>query len=180
MDQSSLGAEFRTLGEEIKTRRELLDKLLRSRSESGVEAHLQDTRDSNVHILDRALTPARPYFPSLHNDLLYGLLAGLVVGVGAAMLGQILDRAIKSPEEVEREIGLPTLAVIRDVEEAGRAGGASSLHCYGYGYGNAGVEPRSAPRPRRRNGAPRAGGAPRARTGQEEAAMAAMKTPARI
>ncbi|HYL05575.1 MAG TPA: polysaccharide biosynthesis tyrosine autokinase [Thermoanaerobaculia bacterium] len=143
MDQSSLGAEFRTLGEEIKTRRDLLDKLLRTQSETGVEAHLQDTRDSNVHILDRALTPARPFSPSLQTDLLYGLLIGLLLGVGTALVAELLDRAIRTPEEVERQLGLPMLAVIRDVEEAGAGSGTSSLHCYGYGH--AGGERRAGP-----------------------------------
>jgi polysaccharide biosynthesis transport protein len=146
MDQSSLGAEFRTLGEEIATRRELLDRLLRTRSETGVEAHLQDTRDSNVHILDRALTPARPFRPSLPNDLLYALLIGLVLGVVMAMVAELLDRAIKSPEQVERQLALPTLAVIRDVEEAGTAYGTSPPHGYGYGHGYGhGQAPRKAP-----------------------------------
>ena len=125
MDQSSLGAQFRILGEEITTRRELLDKLLRTQSETGVEAHLQDTRDSNVHILDRALTPTRPFRPSLPKDLSYGLLLGLVLGVVAAMVAEVLDRAVKTPEQVERQLGIPTLAVIRDVEESGAAYGPS-------------------------------------------------------
>jgi capsular exopolysaccharide synthesis family protein len=185
MDQSSLGAEFRTLGEEIGTRRELLDRLLRTRSETGVEAHLQDTRDSNVQILDRALTPARPFRPSLPNDLLYALLIGLVLGVAMATAAELLDRAIKTPEQVERQLGLPTLAVIRDVEEAGTSYGTSPPHGYGYGHGHGygygygqdqgqgqgsghgdtGVERPAAARPWRRGGARQSGGAASARTG---------------
>jgi len=189
MSQSSLGAEFRTLGEEIKTRRDLLDKLLRAQSETGVEAHLEDTRDSNVHILDRALTPRRPYRPSLQTDLLYGLLIGLLLGVGTALVAELLDRAIRSPEEVERQLGLPTLAVIRDVEGAGTAHDASSLHCYDYGYGNAGAERHPAARPSRpwsragrasrasHGGAPRSALAVKVRTAT---ARAAPQAPARI
>jgi capsular exopolysaccharide synthesis family protein len=174
MDQSSLGAEFRTLEDEIRTRRELLDKLLRSQSETGVEAHLQDTRDSNVHILDRALTPARPFLPSLQKDLSYGLLLGLLVGVVTALVAEVLDRAIKTPEEVERQLGLATLAVIRDVEETGTVYGTSPLHRYG--HGQAGLERRgAAPRPWGRGGAQPAGGgvAARARTDRDKAAMKA-------
>jgi len=177
LDQTSIGAEFRTLSEEIKPRRELLDRLLRTQSETGVEAHLQDTRDSNVHILDRALLPARPFFPSLQTDLVYGFLIGLLLGAGTALLAELLDRAIKTPEEVERKTGLPTLAVIRDVEDAGTAYGAASLHGHGYGYGDAAVERRSAVRPWSRGGARPAGGAARARTGQDKAAG---KGPAQI
>jgi capsular exopolysaccharide synthesis family protein len=174
MDQSSLGAEFRTLEDEIRTRRELLDKLLRSQSETGVEAHLQDTRDSNVHILDRALTPARPFLPSLQQDLSYGLLLGLLVGVVTALVAAVLDRAIKTPEEVERQLGLATLAVIRDVEETGTVYGTSPPHRYG--QGQAGLERHAAaPRPWSRGGAQAAGGgaAARARTDRDKAAVKA-------
>ncbi|HEV3073421.1 MAG TPA: polysaccharide biosynthesis tyrosine autokinase [Thermoanaerobaculia bacterium] len=177
MDQSSLGAEFRTLGEEITTRRELLDKLLRTQSETGVEARLQDTRDSNVHILDRALTPARPFLPSLPKDLLYGLLLGLVLGVATAMVADLLDRAIKTPEQVEQQLGLPALAVIRDVEEVGAAYGTSPPPGYAYGYGQARVERRAAAQACNRGGVQHAAGAARARTGKEQAAV---KAPVRI
>ena len=178
MDQSSLGAQFRNLDEEIQTRRELLDKLLRSQSETGVEAHLQDTRDSNVHILDRALTPARPFLPSLQKDLSYGLLFGLLLGVVTALAAEVLDRAIKTPEEVDRHLGLPMLAVIRDVEETGTIYGTSPPHRYGYGH--SGVERRSAAaRPWSRGGAQHAGGGVAART-RTDRDKAAMKAAARI
>ncbi len=56
------------------------------------------------------------------------------------MLIEFLDRTIKTPEEIERKLGLPTLAVIHDLSETGKAYGDSS---YGYGYGY-GAEPASA------------------------------------
>jgi succinoglycan biosynthesis transport protein ExoP len=135
MDQNSQAAEFQNLGVEIKTRRELLDKLLREQSENEVQARLQDTRDSNVHVVDRALVPGGPFYPSLRKDVSYGLLFGLLLGVGAALLIEFLDRTIKTAEEVERRIGLPTLAVIQDIDEAGKAYGYSGRYGYGYGYG---------------------------------------------
>jgi len=135
MDQNSQAAEFQNLGVEIKTRRELLDKLLREHSENEVQARLQDTRDSNVHVVDRALVPGGPFYPSLRKDVSYGMLFGLLLGVGMALLIEFLDRTIKTSEEVERRLGLPTLAVIQDIDEAGRAYGYSERYAYGYGYG---------------------------------------------
>jgi len=54
----------------------MLDKLLSSQSETAVEARLQDTSDSNVHVVDRALLPRRPFYPSLQTDAVFGLLLG--------------------------------------------------------------------------------------------------------
>jgi capsular exopolysaccharide synthesis family protein len=61
----------------------------------------------------------------------------LLLGVGGAVLIEFLDRTIKSPDEVERRLGVPTLAVIQDLSEAGKTYGYSS---YGYGYGSGGAE----------------------------------------
>jgi succinoglycan biosynthesis transport protein ExoP len=135
IDQSSAAVEYTNLKVEIQTRRDLLDELLRKQSETEVAVRLQDTRESNVRIIDKALVPGGPFRPSLHKDVSYGLLLGLLFGVGCAVLIELLDRTIKSPEEVERRLGLPTLAVIQDLAEDGKTYGYAS---YGYGYGAGG------------------------------------------
>ena len=136
IDQSSAAVEFTNLRVEIETRRELLDELLKRQSEAEVAANLQDTRDSNVRIIDRALVPGGAFRPSLRQDLTYGLLIGLVLGIGCAALIEFLDRTMKTPEDVERRLALPTLALVPDLAAAGRGG-------YGYGYGetDAGPQP---------------------------------------
>jgi capsular exopolysaccharide synthesis family protein len=150
MDQNSKATEFQNLGVEIKSSRELLDKLLREHQENEVQARLQDTRDSNVHVVDRAMVPGGPFYPSLRKDATYGLLLGLLLGVGTALLIEFLDRTVKTAEEVERRLGLPTLAVIQDIADAGRAYGYYGRYGYGYGYG---AEPAPAARVRLGSGA---------------------------
>ena len=54
------------------------------------------------------------------------------------MLIEFLDRTVKTPEEIERQLGLPTLAVIQDLSDAGKAYGYSAA--YGYGYGEQAAE----------------------------------------
>jgi capsular exopolysaccharide synthesis family protein len=134
MDQNQEAVEYNNLGVEIKTRRDLMNELMRKQSENDVQARLQDTRDSNVHIVDHALVPGGPFQPSLRKDLSYGLLLGLLLGVGCSLLIEFMDRTMKSPEEVERRLALPTLAVIQDIYEAGRLYGYER-YGDGYGYG---------------------------------------------
>ena len=147
IDQSSSAVQFTNLKVEIETRRELLNELLRRQSETEVAVRLQDTRESNVRIIDHALVPAGPSRPSLRKDLTYGLLVGLLLGIGAALLIEFLDRTVKSPEEVERRFGLATLAVIQDIADVGKTYGYSA---YGYGYGD--PPPSTGERPRVRAG----------------------------
>jgi succinoglycan biosynthesis transport protein ExoP len=132
IDQNSAAVEYTNLKVEIQTRRDLLDELLRKQSETEVAVRLQDTRQSNIRIIDKALVPGGPFQPSLRKDISYGVLLGLLFGIACAVLIEFLDRTVKTPEEVERKLGLPMLAVIQDLAESGKAyGGYSS---YGYGY----------------------------------------------
>jgi capsular exopolysaccharide synthesis family protein len=71
----------------------------------------------------------------LRKDVSYGMLFGLLLGVGTALLIEFLDRTVKTAEEVERRIALPTLAVIQDIDDAGKAYGYYGRYGYGYGYG---------------------------------------------
>jgi succinoglycan biosynthesis transport protein ExoP len=130
IDQNSAAVEYTNLKVEIQTRRDLLDELMRKQSETEVAVRLQDTRQSNIRIIDKALVPGGPFQPSLRKDVTYGLLMGLLFGIGCAVLLEFLDRTVKSPEEVERKLGLPTLAVIYDIAESGKSYGYAS---YGYG-----------------------------------------------
>jgi succinoglycan biosynthesis transport protein ExoP len=139
MDQSSDSVIFSNLKVEIETRRSLLNDLLRKQSETEVTARLQDTRDSNVTIVDRALVPGAPSFPSLRKSGSSGLLVGLLASAALILLIEFLDRTIKTPEEVERRLALPTLAVIPDISEGGRS--------YGYGYGLRRSEARARKKP---------------------------------
>jgi succinoglycan biosynthesis transport protein ExoP len=138
MDQSSDAVEYTNLQTEIKTRRGLLDELLRSQSETEVTARLQDTRDSNVHIIDHALVPGGAFYPSLRKDATTGLLIGFLLSAALVLVIEFLDRTLKTPEEVERRLGLSTLAVIPDLTEGSRSYGyftryGQSGQSYGYG-----------------------------------------------
>jgi succinoglycan biosynthesis transport protein ExoP len=138
IDQNSAAVEYTNLKVEVETRRDLLDELLRKQSETEVTVRLQDTRESNIRIIDKALVPGGPFRPSLRKDITYGLLLGLLFGVGIAVVIEFLDRTVKTPEEVERKLGVPTLAVIHDISESSKGYGYSGG--YGYGYGDTPAE----------------------------------------
>lgn len=132
LENGSVAVQYNNLQVEISTRRELLDELLRRQSETEVALRIQDTSESNVRVVDRALVPGAPHFPSLRRNVSMGLAAGLLLGLGAALLLEFLDRTLKGADEIERLLGLPVLGVIPDLDDA-RVG--KSGYGYGYGYG---------------------------------------------
>lgn len=133
MQLNSAAVEYNNLKMEVSTRRSLLDDMMKKQSETGVASRLEGTRESNVRIVDRALVPGAPFQPSLRKSVTYGVLFGFVLGVAAVLVIEYLDRTIKTPEELQRLMGLPTLAVIPDIAEDGTKSGYRYGYSYGYG-----------------------------------------------
>lgn len=133
---NSAAVEYNNLRVEISTRRSLLDDLLRKQTETGVASRLEGTATSNVVVVDRALLPGSAFRPSLQRNLALGVLLGFGLGLGAVFLVEYLDRTIKTPEDVDRILGLPVLAIVPDMEDGGRQ---RSYYGSAYGYGQRSV-----------------------------------------
>lgn len=65
-----------------------------------------------VHVILPAPVPLAPSSPGLAVVVALGLLAGLVLGVGAALARNLLDVSIKTAEQLRRVTGAPNLASI--------------------------------------------------------------------
>ncbi|MEZ5312654.1 MAG: hypothetical protein R2862_02875 [Thermoanaerobaculia bacterium] len=88
---NSAAVEYNNLQVEISTRRSLLDELVRKQSETDVSSRLQATGESNVRIVDRALVPGGPPWPSLQRSLTMGIGAGCSP-IGLVFLLHYMDR----------------------------------------------------------------------------------------
>jgi polysaccharide biosynthesis transport protein len=63
-------------------------------------------------LIQPALLPGSPSSPDLRKNIALALLAGLFLGVGAAVLRDRTDQRIRDRVNVEREIGAPVLAMV--------------------------------------------------------------------
>ncbi len=68
-----------------------------------------------VTLFDRALLPTRPVAPNPARNLALAAVLGLVAGVGLMFAAEYLDVAVRGPEDVERLVALPVLALIPKV-----------------------------------------------------------------
>jgi capsular polysaccharide biosynthesis protein len=78
------------------------------------DVSLQFDGFDNIEVLDVASLPDLPSGP---NRLLYvviGIILGGIVGVGIIFVIEFLDKSIKTPDDVERRLGLRMLAIIPD------------------------------------------------------------------
>ena len=69
-------------------------------------------KGNNVRIIDPAQTPGLPIRPNKKVNLLFGLLAGLGLGVITALLLDMLDQSVRTQEDVERKLHLPFLGIV--------------------------------------------------------------------
>jgi capsular polysaccharide biosynthesis protein len=63
-------------------------------------------------VVEKAALPASPVSPNPLRNILLALAAGLMIGVGLACLIEYLDDNWRSPDEVERVSGVPTLGIV--------------------------------------------------------------------
>ena len=70
----------------------------------------------NVQIVDEAVEANSPYNINIVKESIIYLVAGLVLGVGAAYLLFIMDKTIKDTDTVEKKLGLTVMGVVPEVE----------------------------------------------------------------
>lgn len=108
-DMSEKLVQYHILQHDADSNKQLYDGLLQKLKEAGITAGL---KSSNIRIVDPALVPTSPARPDRTKNILLAILVGLVGGVGLAFLREYLDNTVKSPDDVERLAGLPSLAVV--------------------------------------------------------------------
>ena len=70
---------------------------------------------NNISVIDRARLPSSPVSPRVPVNIGIGLLLGLLLGAGAAVGRGLMDRTLKTPEDVERELGATTLGLLPNI-----------------------------------------------------------------
>jgi len=85
-------------------------KMLRTKYE---QARIRrESQESDLRILELAITPKRA-IPRVHfKNVLIGALVGLLLGIALAFLLEYLDQTIKDPGEVEKALELPLLGFV--------------------------------------------------------------------
>ncbi len=70
----------------------------------------------NITLYDRALPPSRPISADKRKKMGMGVLMGLCLGIGAALMWELADKRIKSRDDIKRYLKLNILGVIPKVK----------------------------------------------------------------
>jgi succinoglycan biosynthesis transport protein ExoP len=110
--------QYNILKRQVDTDKQLYDGLLQRMKEAGVSAGLQS---NNIHVVDTAKVPRSPHSPNKPLNLSLALAIGLMLGTGLAFFIEFLDSSVKTPDDVDRYIKLPSLGVIPALGSVGSA-----------------------------------------------------------
>jgi polysaccharide biosynthesis transport protein len=120
MAQNEAAITYRIIDQEVKTNTELLNGLLQKSKENDVV--LAGT-PNNIHVVDYAISPDEPVGPGRMRVVVLALVLSLGFGMAFAIFLEYLNDTVRSTEDVEKMLRLPTLAVIPaigDLKATGR------------------------------------------------------------
>lgn len=106
---NQLLVQHNILQRDFEANEQLYQNLIQRLKEATVSAGLRST---NIHEVDAALPPERPIRPKKLLNIAVGALAGLMLGIMLAFGQEALDHSIKSAEEIEALLAIPTLGTI--------------------------------------------------------------------
>jgi polysaccharide chain length determinant protein (PEP-CTERM system associated) len=113
--------QYKVLTRDHESAANFYNDLLKKRSESAMFSDMNHQAEAaEFRILDSANLPGGPSFPNPLYFTLGGLAAGLGLGLGITLLSELRDKTLRTEEDVEFFLQLPTLANIPSVEGARR------------------------------------------------------------
>jgi polysaccharide biosynthesis transport protein len=115
MSMNRRAIEYSVLMRDVESSKQVYDSLLQRAKETGISGEL---RASNVRVVDAAEPSHTPVSPRRTLYLLMGLFGGSVLGIGLAFFLEYLDDRVKTPHQIETELGLPSLGLIPVVSTA--------------------------------------------------------------
>lgn len=111
--------QYLLLKRETDANRQLYEVLLKRLKETIVTESLPR---SNIQIVDPAQFAPFPVKPKKRTNMILAVIVGLAMGTGLAFFFEYLDNTIKSPEDIERLIGVPLLGIVPSAKGSRKSG----------------------------------------------------------
>ncbi len=110
--------QFGILKRDADSNQQLYDVLLKRLKETGLSQGLDS---NNVRIVEPAVVPRIPVKPRKALNMGLAALVGLVLGLSLAFFLEYMDDTVRTPEHVERALGVPVFALIPVISARNRS-----------------------------------------------------------
>jgi polysaccharide chain length determinant protein (PEP-CTERM system associated) len=109
--------QYKDITRNYETALKFYNSLLAKEDESQMSSSLQEQQGGQqLEVLDPADLPQKPSFPNYERFAGGGMMVGLVLGLGAALLLEMRDKALRDERDVEFFLELPTLALVPSLQ----------------------------------------------------------------
>lgn len=92
-------------------------KVIKEIKEEFMKTAVELVPNGNIQVLEEAVFPEKPVSPNKKMNIAIGLILGLMVGVGLAVLLEFLDNSFRSKEQLEKELDIPVIGTIPVIEK---------------------------------------------------------------
>jgi len=101
--------ELERLQRDVESNRNLYDIFMEQSKQTNLSSSFETDR---VRVIDAATVPGAPTKPNKKRIVMVSMILALMAGIGLAFLIDLLDRTVRTSEEVERKLGLATLGML--------------------------------------------------------------------
>lgn len=115
LDLAKRTSQYEQVKTQAETKKQIFDLIAKTVNEVQLSAGLMN---NNVSVLDDAYPPLFPVKPRKRVNLAIGAMLGLFCGLATVFFLDYLDNTIRTPEDVEKYLGLSLLGVIPRIEDA--------------------------------------------------------------
>ena len=105
------------LAREVESAQKLYDQALQRFGQTRLEGHAGQTE---VAILSSAVIPANPASPRLSLNLALAVVLGALLGIGLALIREMMDRRVRSAYDLVAVLGAPVLGVLVGDKDSSR------------------------------------------------------------
>lgn len=101
--------QYRILEREVKTNSELYNSLLSELEGTDLRGKIEST---TITVMDPPFVPMAPNPKGALRSLLRAIAVGMFIGIGIVFAIDFFESTLRSPEDVERKLGLPVVGMI--------------------------------------------------------------------
>ena len=91
--------------------------MLKAISNNFIKTAKELVPNGNVRVIEAVETPKNPVSPNKVMNIAIAFLLGLMVSVGLVFLLEYLDNTYKNKEQLEKELEIPVLGIIPNLDE---------------------------------------------------------------
>lgn len=101
--------EIKVLNREVENAQRIYDAALQRAVQSRMESEMRQT---NTAVLNPAVPPQKPAKPKVMINVILSVFLGGMLGVGSALLRELMDRRVRSAFDISELLAVPVFAVV--------------------------------------------------------------------